>query len=170
MFTENTTEVSEFYTDCLVISTLVRNPALSLFTFMHWRRKWQPPPVLLPGESQGGRSLVGYSPWGRRVRHDWTTSVFGLERLVNYYEVTTFLISTIQTGKAGVLQSMGSQIGGHKQQSSKICTVSATPKPFHIPHPNCSSCLPSNVTTILMFILILPLLLLLRFWHPSLTP
>ena len=26
--------------------------------------KWQPTPVLLPGESHGGRSLVGYSPWG----------------------------------------------------------------------------------------------------------
>ena len=31
-----------------------------------WRRKWQPTPVLLPGESHGGRSLVGYSPWGRK--------------------------------------------------------------------------------------------------------
>ena len=30
--------------------------SLSLFTFMHWRRKWQPTPVFLPGESQG---------WGR---------------------------------------------------------------------------------------------------------
>ena len=29
------------------------------FTFMHWRRKWQPTPVFLPGESQGGGSLVG---------------------------------------------------------------------------------------------------------------
>ena len=29
-----------------------------------WRRKWQPTPVFLPGESQGLRSLVGYSPWG----------------------------------------------------------------------------------------------------------
>ena len=27
--------------------------SFSLFTFMHWRRKWQPPPVFLPGESQG---------------------------------------------------------------------------------------------------------------------
>ena len=26
--------------------------------------KWQPTPVLLPGEPHGGRSLVGYSPWG----------------------------------------------------------------------------------------------------------
>ena len=28
------------------------------------RRKWQPTPVLLPGEFHGWRSLVGYSPWG----------------------------------------------------------------------------------------------------------
>ena len=39
--------------------------SLSLFTFMHWRRKWQPTPVFLPGESQGRRSLVGCCPWGR---------------------------------------------------------------------------------------------------------
>jgi len=36
-----------------------------------WRRKWQPTPVFLPGESHGQRSLVGYSPRGhKRVRHD----------------------------------------------------------------------------------------------------
>ena len=29
----------------------------------NWRRKWQPTPVLLPGEFHGLRSLVGYSPW-----------------------------------------------------------------------------------------------------------
>ena len=38
---------------------------LSLFTFMHWRRKWQPTPVFLPGESQGRGSLVGCGLWGR---------------------------------------------------------------------------------------------------------
>ena len=31
-----------------------------------WRRKWQPTPEFLPGESHGQRSLVGYSPWGRK--------------------------------------------------------------------------------------------------------
>ena len=31
---------------------------LSLFTFMHWRRKWQPTPVFLPGESQGRGSMA----------------------------------------------------------------------------------------------------------------
>ena len=39
--------------------------SLSLFTFMHWGRKWQPIPVLLPGKPHGQRSLVGCSPWGR---------------------------------------------------------------------------------------------------------
>ena len=39
--------------------------SLSLFIFMHWRRKWQSTPVFLPGESQGWGSLVGCSPWGR---------------------------------------------------------------------------------------------------------
>ena len=33
------------------------------FTFMHWRRKWQPTPVFLPGESQGQGSLVGCHLW-----------------------------------------------------------------------------------------------------------
>ena len=38
--------------------------SLSLFTFIHWRRKWQPTPVFLPGESQG---------WGA-----WWAAVYGV--------------------------------------------------------------------------------------------
>ena len=38
--------------------------SLSLFTFMHWRRKWQPTPMFLPGESQEWGSLVGCRLWG----------------------------------------------------------------------------------------------------------
>ena len=34
-----------------------------------WRRQWNPTPVLLPGKSHGGRSMVGYSPWGSK---SWT--------------------------------------------------------------------------------------------------
>ena len=52
----------------MVLSSLFRGQkcatSLSLFTFMHWRRKWQPTPVFLPGESQGRQSLVGCSLWG----------------------------------------------------------------------------------------------------------
>ena len=38
--------------------------SLSLFIFMHWRRKWQPTSVFLPGESQGQGSLVSSRLWG----------------------------------------------------------------------------------------------------------
>ena len=41
-----------------------RATSLSFFTFMHWRRKWQPTPVFLPGESQGRGGLVGCCLWG----------------------------------------------------------------------------------------------------------
>ena len=46
---------------------------LSLFTFMHWRRKWQPTPVFLPGESRGGEEPGGLPSMGlHRVGHDWS--------------------------------------------------------------------------------------------------
>ena len=47
--------------------------SLSLFTFLHWRRKWQPTPVFLPGESQG-RGEPGGLPFmgSHRVGHDWS--------------------------------------------------------------------------------------------------
>ena len=38
--------------------------SLSVFTFLHWRRKWQSTPVFLPGELRGQKSLEGCSPWG----------------------------------------------------------------------------------------------------------
>ena len=42
-----------------------------------WRREWQPTPIFLPGESHGQRSLMGYSPWGQRVGHNWMTNTTG---------------------------------------------------------------------------------------------
>ena len=39
--------------------------SFSLFTFVLWRRKWQPTPVFMPGESQGRGSLVACCLWGR---------------------------------------------------------------------------------------------------------
>ena len=53
---------------------------LSLLTFIHWRRKWQPTPVFLPGESQGWGSLVGFCLWGRRESDmtEWLSFHFSL--------------------------------------------------------------------------------------------
>ena len=39
--------------------------SLSLFTFMNWRRKWQPTPVFLPWESQGQGAWWAAHLWGR---------------------------------------------------------------------------------------------------------
>ena len=47
--------------------------SLSLFTFMHWRRKWESTPVFLPGESQGWGELGGLLSMGSHtVEHDWS--------------------------------------------------------------------------------------------------
>ena len=48
-----------------------RVTSLSLFTFMHWRRKWQPTPVFLPGESQGRGSLVHVQMWSLGLKEGW---------------------------------------------------------------------------------------------------
>ena len=42
------------------------------------RRKWQPTPVFLPGDSHGQRSLAGYSLWHTRVGHDLVTKILPL--------------------------------------------------------------------------------------------
>ena len=73
--------------------------SLSLFTFMDWRRKWQPTPVFLPGKSQGWWSLVGCCLWGRtwkcegpraaktilEWRNKWRTLT--LPSIMSYYKV-----------------------------------------------------------------------------------
>ena len=46
--------------------------SLSLFTLMHWKRKWQPTPMFLPGESQGRGSLVGCHLRGRTESDNWS--------------------------------------------------------------------------------------------------
>ena len=56
------------------------------FTFIHWRRKWQPTPVFLPGESQGWRNLVGYSPW---VAQNWTR----LSDFTSFISLTSYFIT-----------------------------------------------------------------------------
>ena len=59
---------------------------------MHWRRKWQPTPVFLPGESQERRSLVGCRLWGRTVEHDltvvYTLSVSAQTHLLKFPETS----------------------------------------------------------------------------------
>ena len=82
--------------------------SLSLFAFMHWRRQWQPTPVLLSGNSHGRRSLVGCSPWGRK-ESDTTERIHfhALEKEMATH--SSVLACRIRgTGEPGGLLSMGS--------------------------------------------------------------
>ena len=60
-----------------------------------WRREWQPTPVFLPGESHGQRSLVGDSPWGCRVGHDWETKHSTLRYLKVWLGLKDLLLSSL---------------------------------------------------------------------------
>ena len=61
-----------------------------------WRREWLPNPVLLPGESHGERSLVGYCPWGRkelnmteRLHFTWAffaLPFFGIQMKTDFFQ------------------------------------------------------------------------------------
>ena len=92
--------------------------SLSLFTFMHWRRKWQPTPVFLPGESQGRGSLVGCSPsgWWESDMTEWlptfTFHFHALEKeMATHSSVLAWRIPG--TGEPGGLPSMGLHRVGH---------------------------------------------------------
>ena len=67
-----------------------------------WRRKWQTAPVLLPGKFHGLRSLVGYSPWGRRVPHDWATSLSS-DRIIHpcHNWITSRIVTWFGEGNVG---------------------------------------------------------------------
>ena len=63
--------------------------SLLRFTFMHWRRKWQPTPVFLPGEWIPGMGEPGGLPsMGlHRVRHDWSDSAAAAAELVHHTSI-----------------------------------------------------------------------------------
>ena len=71
-----------------------------------WRRKWQPTPVFLPGESQGRGSLVGCRLWGRteldRVGHDWSdlaTAAAAVDNDVEHLFLCLFTICISSSGE-----------------------------------------------------------------------
>ena len=59
--------------------------SLSLFTFVLWRRKWQPTPVFLPGESQGRGNLVGCRLWGHTESDTTEVTAAAARRLPLFY-------------------------------------------------------------------------------------
>ena len=82
-----------------------------LNSLLIWRRQWQPTPVLLPGQSHGWRSLVGYS-WARLSDFTFTFHFHTLEKeMATHSSVLAWRIPG--TGEPGGLPSMGSHRAGH---------------------------------------------------------
>ena len=108
--------------------------SLSLFTFIHWRRKWQPTPVFLPGESQGQRSLAGYSPWGCRVGHNWSDST---QVLYMFYFIFSNVSQVMLFSKPFYKwETWGSEKLSSRSQGKGSITFSF-PTPLHLnPHTN----------------------------------
>ena len=100
-------------------------PHLLISGYMHWRRKWQPTPVFLPGESQGWGSLVGCHLWGR-TESDTTGATQQQqqqeEEMATHSSVLAWRIPG--TGEPGGLPSMGSQSRTRLKRlsSSSTCT------------------------------------------------
>ena len=67
--------------------------SLSLFTFMHWRRKWQLTPVFLPGESQQRWSWWAPSMGSNRVVHNWSNLAAAAASLLESFKCVSFTIT-----------------------------------------------------------------------------
>ena len=92
-----------------------------------WRRAWQPTPVFLPGESRGQRSLVGYSPWGCRVRYGWSELVCTQKEINNWWSFSSPRQGVHHFQPDKLLSSIG--VSGHLSklvflQESNISRVS----------------------------------------------
>ena len=70
--------------------------SLSLFTFMHWRKRWQPTPMFLPGESQGRGILVGCRLWGRTESE--TTEVTQQQQHIIFSNIDFLFQEIIESG------------------------------------------------------------------------
>ena len=101
------------HNECEVVS----HCTLGLRFPKHWRRRWHPTPVLLPGKSHGRRSLVGCSPWGR-----WESDTTELLHFHFHFHALEKEMATHSsvlawripgTGEPDGLPSMGSHRVGH---------------------------------------------------------
>ena len=132
-----------------------RVTSLSLFSFMHCRRKWQPTPVFLPGESQGQQSLVGFRLWGR-TESGMTESTYQQQQQHEKLTIN-ILNSSVQFSRSVMSNSLLSR---RLQRGSVKASVSITNSQSLRKLMSIESVMPSN-----HFMLSCPLLLL-----PSIFP
>ena len=97
--------------------------SLSLFTFMCWRRKWQPTPVFLPGESQGRGSLVGCRLWDCRVGHDWCDLAAAAAIMSSMVAISIYIPTSSARGLPFLTPSLAFVVCGFSDGHSAQCEV-----------------------------------------------
>ena len=120
--------------------------SLSLFTSMHWRRKWQPTPVFLPGESQGRGSLVGCRLWVAQSRTQLKRLSNSSSKLLSF-RTCYMLFSSLQFSCSVVSDSLRP----HEPQHPRPPCPSPTPRVHPNPCPLCRWCLPTITSSVVLF-------------------
>ena len=127
-----------------ISSTWIKSKAIELNNSRDTiqRRQWHPTPVLLPGKSHGGRSLVGCSPWGHyqsdmteRLHFDFSLSCIGEG---NGNPLQCSCLENPRDGEAWWLPSMGSHRVGHDWSDLAAAAAAQTPFIWHpvvFPYP-----------------------------------
>ena len=96
--------------------------SLWLFTFMHWRRKWQPTPVFLPRESQG-REPGGLPSMGsHRVGHDWSDLAAAAAAVFHWINAILLIFPTTSWKAFGLFPVFGIyEQSCYKDLHTKFC-------------------------------------------------
>ena len=107
--------------------------------------KWQPTPVFLPGKFHGQRSLVVYSPWGRRVTHNLATKQQQQQSLINLRYVLAQATITKYHRLGSLTKKHGSQFWKLRSPKSRhqvgACFLVYTPLSSHYVHTGLFLCL-----------------------------
>ena len=116
-----------------------------------WRRKWQPTPVFLPGESHGWRGLVGYSPWGCK-ESDMTKQVTHTQRDISasqekplscmvmmFLGVTNWYLSSGQRGRWSRLPNSLQDTGQHLAENYSVVCITERLRSPESPGLTCCS-------------------------------
>ena len=75
---------------CMAESLCCSSGTITTLLISYWRRKWQPTLVFTPGKSHGPRSLVGYSPWGRKESDTTEWLHFHFQSAILQYKIKSF--------------------------------------------------------------------------------
>ena len=115
------------------LPTMQETRVQSLVGKMLGKRKWQPTPVVLPGQSHGQRSMVGYSLWGRK-ESDTTERLhfhfLQLTKTLFHFEISKTLRNSMFHHLSVLMQQPSFLICTHSKLKVPLKTPSTVSSPY----------------------------------------